>query len=77
MTEEEHDAEARRLRAETAHLEAQTEKLRAQTNFKLQAGIAHLVAQSEKARCERAWIPPTILAGVIVAIMEVVPRLME
>ena len=42
---------------------------------KVDAEIAKLIAETSKINRERFWIPMTVFAGVIVAIVTILPRL--
>ena len=47
-----------------------------ETNLrKIDAEIAKLIAETAKINRERFWIPMTVFAGVIVAIVTIIPRL--
>ena len=88
MTAEEQALADDRMRAEIAKLIQESAKIRAETFHinertshthqdiaKLQAETAKILAETAKISRERYWIPFTIFAGVVVAVISIVPRL--
>ena len=71
------DGETRLIRAQTAKLNAEIERSQSAAIAKLMAETEKLHAETDKISRERFWIPFTVSVGVIVAIVTVLPRLVE
>ena len=79
MTREEQAMADDLMRAEIAKLIAETSRINAEArNFdnRVRAEIGRMDAEAAKVRSERFWIPFTVFAGAIVAIVTAVPRLL-
>ena len=79
MTRQEQATADDMMRAEIAKLIAETARNNAEARIfdsRVRAEIGRMDAEAAEVRSERFWIPFTIFAGVIVAIVAAVPRLL-